>query len=68
MHSTNFIFTRTLFLIASCQILENDAILINHELFFHEKRFSQLYHSQFLEINFLISEIILNQFSKLKFL
>ena len=38
MHLRNFIFTRTLFLIASYQILQNDAILINHESFFQEKR------------------------------
>ena len=36
MHSTNLIFTRTFFLIASYQI-KNDVILINHGYFFQEK-------------------------------
>ena len=67
MHLTKFIFTRTFFLIASYQILQNDAILINHESIFKEKESSQLYRSQFLEINFLMAEIIKNQFSKTKF-
>ena len=43
----NFIFVPTFFLIASYQILQNDAILISHESFFHEKESSQLYRSQF---------------------
>ena len=43
-------------------------ILINHESFFQEKDFLQLYRSQFLEINSLIDETIKNQFSKTKFL
>ena len=67
MHLTNFIFTR-IFFIASHQILQNDAILINHESFFQEKESSQLYRSQFLEIIFLIAKTIKNKFSKTKFL
>ena len=63
-----FYFCRTFFIIASYQILQNDAILIKHELFFQEKESSQLCRSQFLEINFLMVEIIKNQFSKTKFL
>ena len=68
MHLTNFIFTRTFFPIASYQIIQNDAILKNHESFFQEKESSQLYRSQFLEINFLMAETIKNQFSRTKFL
>ena len=62
-----FHFCRTFFLIASYQILQNNAILINHESFFHEKESSQLYRSQFSEINSLIAETIKNQFSKKNF-
>ena len=51
MHLTNFIFTRTFFLIASYQILKNDVILINHESFFQEKDFPQLNRFQFSEMN-----------------
>ena len=68
MYLTNFYFCRTFFLIASYQILQNDAILINHESFFQEKESSQLYRFQFLEINSLMAETIKNQFSKTKFL
>ena len=68
MHLTNFIFTRTFFIIASYQILQNDAILINHELFFQEKESSQLYRFQFLEINSIMAETIKNKFSNKKFL
>ena len=68
MHLTNFIFTRTIFLIASYQILRNYAILISHESFFQEKDFSQLYRSQFLKINSLMAKTIKNKFSKTKFL
>ena len=68
MHLTNFIFVQTFFLIASYQILQNDAILINHESFFQDKQSPQLYRSQFLEINSLMAETIKNQFSKTKFL
>ena len=39
-------------------------IRINHESFFQEKESSQLYCSQFMEINFLMAETIKNQFSK----
>ena len=65
---TNFIFTRTFFLIASYQILKNDLILINQESFFQEKESLQLYRSQFFEINSLMAETIKNQLSKTKFL
>ena len=68
MYSTNFYFCQTFFLIVSYQIFLNDVILINHELFFQEKESSQLYRSQFLEINSLIAETIKNQFSKIKLL
>ena len=68
MYLTNFYFCRTFFLIASCQILQNDAILINRELFFQEKASSQFYRSQFLQINSSMAETIKNQFSKTKFL
>ena len=50
-----------------CFIPNFAAILINHESFFQEKKSSQLYHSQFLEINSLMTEIIKNQFPKTKF-
>ena len=67
MYLTNFYFCRTFFLIALYQILQNYAVLINYESFFHEKKSSQLYHSQFLEINSLMAKTIKNQFSKTKF-
>ena len=63
-----FYFCPTFFLIASYQILQNDAILINHESFFQKKESSQFYRSQFLEINSLMAETIKNQFFKTKFL
>ena len=63
-----FYFSRTFLLIASYQILQNNAILINHKSFVQEKEFSQLYHSQFSEINSLMAKTIKNQFSKTKFL
>ena len=63
-----FYFCRTFFPIASYQILQNDAMLINHKSFFQEKQYSQLYRSQFSEINSLMVEIIKNQFSITKFL
>ena len=47
MHLTNFIFTRTFFLIASYQILRNDVILINHRSFFKENTYLQLNCFQF---------------------
>ena len=64
----NFTFFRTFILIASSHIFKNLAILMNHGLFFQEKESSQLYLSQFLEINSLMAEMIENQFSKTKFL
>ena len=63
-----FYFCRTFFLIVSYQILRNGAILINHETFFQEIKSSQLYRSQFLEINSLIAKTVKNQFSKTQFL
>ena len=39
----------------------------NHRILFQEKESSQLYRSQFLEINYLMAETIKNQFSKTKF-
>ena len=63
MYLTNFYFCLHFFLIASYQILQNYAILINHELFFQEKESSQLYRSQFLEINSSMSETTKNQLS-----
>ena len=66
MYLKKFYFCRTFFLIASYQILQNDAILINHESFFQKKESSQLYRFQFFEIKFLMSETIKNQFSETK--
>ena len=63
-----FYFYRTFFLIASYQILLNDAILINYKSLFQDKESSQLYRFQFLEINSLMVGTIKNQFSKTKFL
>ena len=57
-----YYFCRAFFRIASYQILQNDDDI------FLEKESSQLYCSQFLEINSLLSETIKNQFSKIKFL
>ena len=54
MHLTNFIFTQTFFLIASYQILKNDVILINRELFFQEKDSLQLNGFQFSKMNKLL--------------
>ena len=42
----NFILPQTYFLIASSQILKNDAILINHGSFFQEK--DSIQHDRFL--------------------
>ena len=61
-------FCRTFFLVASYQILQNYAILINYESFFQEKDSLQLNRSQFLEINSLMAETIKKTFSKTKFL
>ena len=63
MYLTNFYFFRTLFLTDSYKILQNDAILINHESFFQEKESLQLYRSRLLEINSFMAETIKNQFS-----
>ena len=62
MHLTNFIFTRTFFLIASYQILHNYAILINHDSFLQEKESSQLYCFFFFSKN--IRHLII--FAKIK--
>ena len=61
----NFLFLRNFF---PYHFIQNYAILINRESFFQEKKSSQLYCCQFLEINSLIAETIRNQFSKTKFL
>ena len=50
MHLKNFILTRTFFLIASYQILENDVILINHGSFFQGKDFLKLNRFQFFDL------------------
>ena len=68
MHLTNFIFTRTFFLVASYRISKNYVILINYGLFFQEKVSLQLNRFKFLEINSLMAGTIKNQFSKTKFL
>ena len=54
MHLTNFIYARTLILIASYQIFKNHGILINHGLFFQEKESLQLYRIQFSKMNNLL--------------
>ena len=54
MDSKNVIFTRTFFLIASCQIQKNDVILINHDSFFQEKDSLQLDRFQFTKMNKLL--------------
>ena len=51
----NFILAPTLFLIASYQILKNDAILINYKSLFQEKDSLQLNHFQFSKMNNLLS-------------
>ena len=48
---TNFIFAQTYFLIASSQILKNDAILMNHGSFFSKKDSLQLDRFLFLKLN-----------------
>ena len=68
MYLKKFYFCQTSFLISSYQILQNDAILINHGSFFQGKEFSKFCRSQFLEINSLMAKKIKNQFSKTKFL
>ena len=67
MYLIHFYFRQTFFLITSYQILKNDAILINYESFFQGKESSQLYRSQFLEINSLAAETIKINFLKQNF-
>ena len=67
MYLTNFDFCQTCFLMASYQILQNDAILINHESFFQEREFT-IYRFQFLKINSLMAAIIKKQFFITNFL
>ena len=55
MDLTNFIFTRTFFLVTSYQILKNYVIIINHGPFFQEKNFLQLNHFQFSKMDKLLS-------------
>ena len=54
MHLTFFIFNRTFYLIASYQILRNDAILINYGSFFQKKDSLQLKRFQFSRMNKLL--------------
>ena len=54
MHLTNVIFTRTFFLIASYQILENEVILINQRSFFWKKDSLQVNRFQFFKLNNLL--------------
>ena len=54
MYSTNFIFTRTIFLIASYQILKNNLISINHGSIFQGKYSLQLDRFQFSKMNKLL--------------
>ena len=68
MLSINCIFAQTYFLIALSQIFKNNAILINHGLFFQEKDSLQPGRFQFLKMNSLTAEIIKKQFFKTKFL
>ena len=51
----NFIFAPTFFLIASYQILKNNAILINYKSHFEEKDSLQLKYFQFSKMNKLLS-------------
>ena len=51
----NFIFSTTFYLIASCQILKNYAILINYQSLLQEKDSLQLAHFQFSKMNKLFS-------------
>ena len=55
MHLRNFIFAPTFFLIASYQILKNDAILINYKSLFQEKDSLRLNRFQFSKMNKLLS-------------
>ena len=54
MYITNFIFTRTLVLIASFEIIKNDVILINHRSFLQDKDSLQLNRFQFSKITKLL--------------
>ena len=54
MHLTNFIFSRTSFLIVSYHILKNYVILINHGSFFQEKDFLQFNRFQVYKMNKLL--------------
>ena len=63
-----FYFFQTYFLIASRQILKNDAILMNHESFFQRKDYPELHRFWFLKINSLMAKTIKKTFSKTKFL
>ena len=56
MHLTNFNFARTFFLIASYQILKNNAISINYKSLFQEKDSLQLNYCQFSKMNKLLSD------------
>ena len=51
----NFIFAPTFFLIASYQILKNDAILISYKLLFQEKDSLEHNHFQFSKMDKLLS-------------
>ena len=53
MHLTN-IFSRTFFLIASCQIVKNDVIPVNNGSFFQENDSLQLKRFQFSKMNKLL--------------
>ena len=63
----NFIFAQTYFLIASSQIFNNDAILINHGSLFLEKDSLQLDRFHFLKMNSLMDEIIKTKFLQTNF-
>ena len=63
----NFIFARIFFLIASSQIFENYAILINHGPFFQGEDSLKLDLFQFLEINSLWLKALKTNFPKQNF-
>ena len=54
MHLTNFIFTRTFFLISTYQILKNDVILVNYGTFFQKKNSLKFNRFQFSKMNTLL--------------
>ena len=64
MHLTNCISTPTFLLVASYQISQNDAILMNQKLFFQENDSLQLNSFQFPKMNTLLpySAICLQEF------